>query len=420
MAVLTAVIALLMLAASGFAAGAQFQVLGYLGQTAIDANGPTYGLVVDKVGNLYGQSYGGGTTGGGTVYEFSPQPNGLWADTILWDFCTAPYCYDGVYPSANLIFDSAGNMYGTASYGGTGEYGVVFELTPGPGITWAQKVLYNFQNNGKDGVNPNDTLVLDSSGNLYGTCGTGGKYGYGIVFRLTPRKSGTWNEHILYSFKGNGDGNNPQGGVVLDAAGNVYGMTQNGGSSGFGNVFELENNGGKFTERVIHNFCASGSTICHDGAFPVSPLTIDAAGNLYGTSTIGGSSGLACDTRGCGTVFELSLQANSKWKLTVLHNFQPGYDGIYPSSGLTWDAAGNLYGETSSGGGDNFGTIFELTPGPSGKWKLNTLYYFTGTSDGSAPSGGLAFDSSGNLYGTSVGGAPWQYDPGATIFELTP
>jgi uncharacterized repeat protein (TIGR03803 family) len=215
--------------------------------------------------------------------------------------------------------------------------------------TWAaaqEKVLYNF-GNGTDGVAPQAGLVMDAAGNLYGTTYNGGTYNYGTVFELTPAAGGGWTEMVLHNFNNDGvDGAYPHAGLIFDAAGNLYGTTHSGGthnascSNDCGTVFELTPSaGGTWTEKVLYDFYS----IRTDGAFPASSLIFDGAGNLYGTTIFGGASGA-----GNGTVFELTPAAGGGWTERVLYSF--GADGIWPYAGLIFDAAGNLYGTTSFGG----------------------------------------------------------------------
>src|SRR5664279_5403051 len=194
---------------------------------------------------------------------------------------------DGTFPQAGLIVDGAGNLYGTTSEGGTyiscsGGCGTVFELTPNGSGGWTETVLHNFNSNGTDGANPYAGLIFDAAGNLYGTTTTGGTYYVGTVFELSPSQGGGWTEKVLYSFNYNGtDGNYPQASLTIDAAGNLYGTTWAGGpyGYGYGTVFELTPAaGGGWTETVLHNFVGT------DGAAPLAGLIFDAAGNLYGTT----------------------------------------------------------------------------------------------------------------------------------------
>jgi uncharacterized repeat protein (TIGR03803 family) len=267
---------------------------------------------------------------------------------------------DGVNPQAGLIFDGSGNLYGTTHGGGPENNGAVFELTPAAGGGWTEKVLHRFNNNntGRDGFYPEARVIFDASGNLYGTTSGGGAHTWGTVFELTPTAGGRWTEKVLHSFPANAnDGVRPQAGLVFDSYGNLYGTTFIGGAYGFGMVFELTPTvGGSWTEKVVYNF-----TSLTDGTYPEAGLTFDASGNLYGTTSSGGTSS-GC-TFGCGTVFELIPTVRGTWTKNVLHTFNNnGTDGYYPQAGLLFDAAGNLYGTTEDGGALGVGTVFEITP----------------------------------------------------------
>jgi uncharacterized repeat protein (TIGR03803 family) len=254
----------------------------------------------------------------------------------------------------------------------------------------------------------------------------------------------TWKEKVLYSFQGGTDGSTPAGGVVFDAAGNLYGTTQQGGGTSCapisfcGTVFRLTKKGGSWTETVLHVF--AGVTGNNDGATPAGGLVMDAAGNLYGTTAYGGSGGcvLVGIKGGCGTFFELSppKAKGGKWTYAILYNFLGGKDGYFPWGDLVFDAAGNLYGATQFGGGFGScdspfyqfcGTVFELSPPKikGGKWKEKVLYGFKNGRDGANPNGGLAFDSKGSIYGTTLSGGSSNckttYSVGCgTAFKLNP
>jgi uncharacterized repeat protein (TIGR03803 family) len=310
-----------------------------------DGGKPAAGLIFDGAGNLYGTTFGGGTSDAGTVFELTPAAGGTWTETVLHNFGSGT---DGVYPQSGLIFDAAGNLYGTTFGGGTYGGGTVFELTPAAGGTWTEQVLHNFQiGTGADGHGPYAGLTFDATGNLYGTTNEGGTYGVGTVFKLTPAAGGTWTETVLHNFGSGTDGFNPAAGLIFDGAGNLYGTTYNGGTPGYGTLFELTPAaGGTWTEQVLHNF-GSGT----DGTNPVAGLIFDATGNLYGTTTAGGSNG-------GGTVFRFNAQEEVE-----LHSFS-GTDGFTPEASLVLDASGNLYGTTFGGGTSNYGTVFEVTPPP--------------------------------------------------------
>jgi uncharacterized repeat protein (TIGR03803 family) len=305
-----------------------------------------------------------------------------------------------------LILDASGNLYGTTFQGGRYGYGSVFELTPEAAGTWSEKILHSFNHNGSDGNNPYaSALIFDASGSLYGTTYLGGTNGGGTVFKLLPSEGGTWTETILYNFNVAGnDGNVPEAGLILDSGGNLYGTTLYGGSAYAygGTVFELSPTaGGGWTEKILHSFSNKG------GSEPKAGLIFDAVGNLYGTTMNLGQDG-------GGTVFRLVAGAGGNWTERVLQNFTGSTDGFYPS-GLVFDSSGNLYGTAFTGGVHNSGTVFELIRQANGDWTLKILLNFNGQ-DGYGPLGGLVLDSARNLYGTTSGGG---VHGGGTVFEIT-
>lgn len=384
-------------------------------------------LTFDSAGNLYGTTYGGGGFDTncpfawcGTVFELSPNGQEKWNETQVLDF---PHLgKDGANPIAGVILDSQGNIYGTTSNGGEGRCnlrgcGVVFKLMRSASGQWDKSVLYTFTGAGDGGdAGP---LTFDTTGNLYGTAYFGGNvscYGLdscGVIFKLSPTGSGQWQESVIYSFTGGSDGAGPSGGLTWDAAGNLYGATYFGGGNGCtgfgcGTVFELmpDGNGG-WTERALYNF---GKTT-EEGAYPNGDLIFDSAGNLYGTAQGG--------RYNSGVAFELTPTGNARWKETVLHGFTGGHDGLAPSS-LTIDSSANLYGTTFAGGIGNCyggcGLVYQLVH-EHGGWRLIVLHSFSGGDDGANPTSALTFDAEGDLFGsTSTGGATgW-----GTIFELSP
>ncbi len=310
---------------------------------------------------------------------------------------------------------------------------------------WKEQVLYSFQG-GNDGQTPAGGVVFDKAGNLYGTVTYGGQYGEGDVFELSPRakKGGPWTESIIYSFlgKGQNDGMNPWGSVVIDAAGNLYGTTAYGGTGGCillgilygcGTVYELsppKQKGGQWTETIVYSF-QSGN----DGYYPWGSLTFDKAGNLYGATQFGGGKGNTCDVYyggNCGTVFKLSppKQKGGTWTEQVLHRFAGGTDGATPNGGLILDKQGAAYGTTPYGGAGNCqgeaevgcGTVFKMKPPArkGGAWVEEVLHRFLGGSkDTNTPDSGPVWDRQGNLYGTTYGGNNSNGDDGA-VFKLAP
>jgi uncharacterized repeat protein (TIGR03803 family) len=303
-----------------------------------DGVGPVGGVVLDAEGNFYGTTAEGGGYKNGVVYKLTPAGT----ETVLHDFgCQT----DGCRPFAAVVLDKEGNVYGTAAGGAHGA-GVVFKITPSGKF----KTLYSFCSlaNCADGANGQPYgVVLDSKGNLYGATSSGGAYNYGAVFKLS--RSGT--ETVLHSFAANGeDGYSPAAGVILDSKDNVYGTTQMGGTTGFGTVFEVTAAG---TETILHSFAGG-----EEGISPEGSLVFDTKGNLYGTTYYGGSFGF-------GTVFELTPSGVE----TTLHSFARNPNGYSPfGTGLTIDASGNLYGTTEYGrknakcGPINCGVVYKIVP----------------------------------------------------------
>jgi uncharacterized repeat protein (TIGR03803 family) len=439
-----------------------------------DGVGPAASLVLDAQGNLYGTTTAGGTgsCGCGTVFKLAPGSGGGWTESALYSFQGGS---DGEEPEAGLIFDSAWNLYGTTASGGANRVGTVFQLAPSSGGGWRETVLHSFGAVG-DGSYLYNAVVLDSAGNLYGTTSAGGKSGAGLVFELTPASQGTWTESILYIFAGGPDGSFPNGQLVLDGMGNIYGATNYGGgySGGGGTVFELKPNGnGTWSKSILHSF---GST-SGDGLYPTGVVR-DSAGNLYGTTFAGGNT--SCSSigiTGCGIAFQLRPSSGRSWTETILHRFSgapdggnpqpvildqagnlygtsafgglaalgsvfklssssgtwknqaiywfPGGDGINPESNLIADSGGNLYGTTPGGGLYNHGAVFKLSPKPGGGWTTSLIYSFKGVPDGSGPVAPLVFDTTGNLYGTTGWGGTnagvcATYAGCGTVFKLTP
>jgi len=386
-----------------------------------DGQFPYYApLIFDKAGNLYGTTYYGGTVnsecayGCGAVFELSPN-NGGWSETVLYSFATNSG--DGTFPAAGLIFDAAGNLYGTTSRGGTSNEGTVFELVRQKDRIFAEKILYNFCSVGmycSDGDQPTAGLVFDAAGNLFGTTSSYDSSPYGVVFELTKGANGQWSETVVHAFNGT-DGTSPAAGLIIDGKGNLYGTA--GGPLGGPycdpdtTAFELspERNKG-WTFVVLYNFGVGGP----DGYCSTGPLVRDAAGHLYGTTYVGG-------TYDAGAVFELVRGKNAEWTEKTLHNFN-GNDGAQPYGGLVRDGQGNLFGTLEAGGKNGFGSVFKLSPQQGSHWKETILHNFTGL-DGSSPFAGLISDGAGNLYGTTYFGGKLndcEYDGCGVVFELTP
>lgn len=395
----------------------------YTFDSGTNAWAPAVGLSIDSNGNLYGTTIVGGGQGDcpphwlgcGTVFQLTYTGTD-WAEMVLHGF-NGPYgtsaiaATDGAYPYARAIIGPDGSLYGTTHEGARGG-GTVYQLTRS-GDRWTETVLHRFLG-GEDGMYPYGDVIFDNAGNLYGTTVGGGSYRWGTVFQLS--KSGSrWSKSILYSFQGGSDSGSPYAGIVFDKAGNLYGTTGGGGSdeceySGVncGTVFQLTRSETGWREKIIYNF--------HDhqyGGFP-SGLIIDPAGNLYGT---------ICESfEGVGWVFGLSRYGDS-WVFHLLSSL-PGSSCGFTGT-LTLDSAGNLYGTTTNGGAYDRGTIYKLT-GAGWWWEYTELYDFTGGRDGGEPNGNLVFDGDGNLYGTTQYGGVAHYCGGAphtgcgVVFEIKP
>ncbi len=416
--------------------GNQWKLTDIYDFRATDTASPLSNLIQDAAGNVYGTADLAGTYDIGAVYELTPDGKGGWKESVIYSFASGfDNTVNGVHPSG-LTFDAQGNLYGTEAFSGPAEYGSVFELSPLPGGGWQEKDLVDFAGTVD---HPFGGVIFDRAGNLYGTANQGGSMGLGAIFELTPGSDGQWTEKVIYNFVGYpSDGASPAAGLIIDEAGNLYGTTQKGGASkncaggggqpvGCGTVFELSPvAGGGWKNQILYSFL--GSTI--DGAAPVASLIFDASGNLYGTTEQGGIKGGCNQESGlptCGIVFELSPNGAS-WTETILYECtNSNGDGAVPVAAVTFDAAGNLYGTTSSGGLYGDGTVFKLAPAGGG-WSESIVYSFGGNAyDGKYPEAGLLLDSSGNLYGTTVSGGQTQSgnrgwgDGGyGTVFKITP
>jgi uncharacterized repeat protein (TIGR03803 family) len=390
-------------------------------------NSPASNLIFDKAGNLYGTTFFGGDvkrgacylSGCGVVFKLAPNADGSWTESVLYAFIGGN---DGEHPDAGLIFDAEGNLYGTTfNGGGANNRGTVFKLSPNGDGTWSESVLYSFCASGtcSDGGQPYGGLIFDAAGNLYGTAVVGANSAgncntCGVVYELTPQAGGSWTESVLYAFTGGNDGSNPNASLIFDPAGNLYGTTAFGGAGscrdgvelGCGVVFELTpNGGGSWKENVLYSFAGT------DGAYPESPLIFDSKGNLYGTTAYGGY--FRKNQFGFGVVFELTPKSNGSWTETVLRKFT-GTQGINPN-GLIFDAAGNLWG-TSENGGQGFGTVFKLTPNGIGGWRETVVEAFRDHQQAN-PRAGLISDGVGNLYGTTFGNGTQTF---GSVFEIKP
>jgi uncharacterized repeat protein (TIGR03803 family) len=409
-----AVFTLTLFAASAGAADQETVLHSFGGGT--DGKYTDSGLIIDSAGNLYGTTATGGIHDKGTVFELSPRQGGGWAETVLHSFDGT----DGQESFASLILDGAGNLYGTTFFGGihpcAGDgCGTVFELSPREGGGYTETVLHNFNNNG-DGFGPHAGLILDAAGNLYGTTSAGGLHSGGTVFELSPREGGGWTETLLHSFEFNGTGGSyPSGSLIFDPNGNLYGTTEYGGihtSCSFG----VDVGCGTVFQLSPRQGGGWIETVLHsfgspnDGQDPRAALTFDGLGNLYGTTYYGG-------LHGFGTVFEFSPRQGGGWTEIFLNSFQNGPDGRNPHSALVFDSLGNLYGTTWNGGIHGYGTVFEVLPRGGGGWRETILHSFGYGNDGYNPESTLIFGLDGSLYGTTAGGGIHGY---GSVFAITP
>lgn len=394
---------------------------------------PMSDLTLDSAGNLYGTTQQGGTGTGcdigcGTVVELERTQDG-WKEKVLYSFRGGN---DGAFPQAGVIFSSSGKLYGATTFGGGHDQaGTVFELTPDSRGGWTEKVIYIFSNDGSSGNAPEADLTFDSAGNLYGTTRGGGQGrclddpgACGAVFELTPQSDGSWTETTLHAFANPPDGGNPSSAVVLDSAGNIYGMTEVGGTGvcrppsfdGFvlncGTVYKLTppKSRGSWAESILYNFGRGGG----HAVYPSGSLLFDTAGHLLGTSRGGGN--------GYGVIFELHQRQNGSWSQTEPHLFY-GKDGVegLPTSveevllgRLVVDEDGDLFAATSEGGAGGSGTVLEIQRLKDG-WRPRILHAFSQTGELGFNSG-LVLDSRGHLYGTTQRGGKGN----GTIYEIVP
>jgi uncharacterized repeat protein (TIGR03803 family) len=365
----------LILVVASVAQSQTFTVLYSFGVSP-DGSNPQAALIPDGQGGAYGTTFYGGAHGYGALFRLDRTGQ----ESIVYSFAGPP---DGGNPAGNLVRDSAGNIFGATVWGGVSNSGTVFKVD----ATGQESVLYSFQGGSTDGANPEGGVIEDSAGNLYGTTAGGGSflgcanYGCGIVFKLDTSGKQT----MLYSFTGdtqNGaiDGANPWSTLLRDAAGNLYGTTTLGGTSGFGTIFKLDSTG---NETLLHNFAGT------EGAYPYAGLIADTSLNLYGTAYEGGTSHV-------GTIFKMDKTGT----VTALHSFAGGTDGAFPSAGVVRDTAGNLYGITTQGGPADFGTVFKFDTGGN----ETVLQSFSGGKQGMAPEAGVVLDKAGNIYGTAYYG----------------
>jgi uncharacterized repeat protein (TIGR03803 family) len=391
----------------------QFKLLHGFNESLTDGNGPEGPVVFDQEGNLYGATFSGGAYTDGTVYELTPGSDGQWTETILHNFINS--LTDGANP-VGVVIDSAGNLFGATSHGGSKSEGTVFELSPGANGQWTESVLWNFCSlpNCADGAGQSVPPIRSSSGDLFGATTA-----YpGTVFELTPSAKG-WALTTLYTFcslPNCADGEDPMGSLTLDSKGDLYGETTSGGSCsydlGCGVVFTLRPQAnGLWQETVLQDFGTSEEGIGAGGGVTLRDHA------LYGTTQDGGQFG--CANLGCGTVFELTHIAGNGIHEQLLHDFgEQSAQGIAPYAAVTFDPHGDLFGITLEGGSPTCecGIVYGMKPQDNGKWGFEVLHSFVGT-DGSTPNATPTLDSKGNLYGTTATGGPGE---GGVVFELSP
>jgi uncharacterized repeat protein (TIGR03803 family) len=396
------IVVVLVVSTTGTIAGAQTSTERVLHSfTGDDGAHPLGPMIMDSAGNLYGTTNNGGE-GFGTVYELVKSDN--YYALTFHAFTSANG--DGADPTGGLVMDSSGDLFGTTYEGGTPDYGTVFELVNSD-VGYTEKVLYSFTNTSGDGTHPFAGLITDKAGNLYGETNYGGNQNDGTIFELVY-SSGHYTEKVLHSFGDtNGDGTHPLRRLLMDGSGNLFGTTNDGGAYGYGTVFELAKSLNGYTENVLYSFSGTNG----DGANPEADLVMDGSGNIYGTTTFGGTYG---GNPAYGTVFEL-VNSSSGYAEKVLGAFSGSSagGGAYPEGGLVMDAFGNLYGTTIEGGAAGNGRVFKESVS-SGE---TVIYDFMGYPDGEAPAADLLLDSSGHLFGTTEDGGTDGAD--GTVFEIT-
>jgi uncharacterized repeat protein (TIGR03803 family) len=367
-----------------------------------DGDQPYGGVTLLSSQKMIGTTGFGGEYNGGTVFSLADKHGAAKLDTIQ-SFCvgTPPSCAPDEGPSTTLVEDTSGNIYGVVYFGGSDGDGAVFELKAKKG-KYALDYLYDF--NGTDGFGPDGLsyagqssgALYDGKSPLYGTTIAGGTEGSAIVYSLTPAK-GQWNFHTLYNFcsaANCSDGGYPEASVLVDPSGNLLGTTEYDGAGDAGTIYQLSNSGGTWTDTVLYTFCSADN--CTDGNGSYAGLAEDSSGNLYGTTYFGGN-------QNDGVVFEFG--ANGQYTVLHSFCSESGCsDGSESMAAVTLDPAGNIFGTTGRGGGKNFGVMFEITKGKYKT--IYSYCSEANCADGGYPYGTLALDSAGRIYGTTqYGGA---------------
>ena len=407
------------MAPSGAVAASSSYLVLHAFSGGLDGSQPQADLTMDSDGNLYGTTVFGGAGhcsdyeygGCGVVFRMKHTNQG-WIEEAIYSFQGKS---DGQCPSAGVVLDSAGNVYGTTSWGGAQNgTGTVFELSPTQKRLWTIKVLYTFA-----GGSPNSNLVLDKAGNLYGTTGAFDRSA-SILFQLSPNPNGSWTETTLHTFSGAPDGWATTGNLVLDENGNIYGSTQFGGMAGCntgksyagcGTVYQVSPGTSGWTESILYNF-ALGRAV---GRSPSGGLLIDSIGSLYGSTSQGGN--------GIGEVFRLAPSKKGGWQESVLYRFFGGYlgpDGEFPIGRLAMNDK-EIVGATSQGGRNGLGTVFRVQLSGAGP-RERVLYTFANGSNGSHPKAGVILGSNGAVYGTTYSGGGGTICSGGcgVVYEIKP
>jgi uncharacterized repeat protein (TIGR03803 family) len=433
-----AITALCMVAPYRSATASTFQTLYFFGD---GGNEDPSAVTLGSDGKLYGTYQ---TNPGGAVFSLTSPKSGQppWALKAIYNF-TKP---GGQFPGGGVFMGPGGNLYGTTTVGGTGGLGTIYALVQSPAGsgTWHEATLYNFPANGKNGSDPQFDLLQGKDGSLYGVTALGGSAGNGAVFKLSPPAAGktAWTEQVLFSFgttAGNPSGRLPNGPLLMDSNGALYGTTYYGGvgaNSGYGLVFKLSPPAAghtAWTEAVLHAFGGPP-----DGATPVGRLVMDASGAIYGATEGGGlASNSSKGQFPGGVLYKLTPPAagHTAWTETVIHTFSDGADGANPSAGLIMDKTGALYGTTSNGGLANknsnnckfgCGVVFKLSPPTAAvqHWAISVFHAFVDGLDGRMPGSDLTMDASGALYGTTTIGGDGSKGSGddgnGVVFKVTP
>lgn len=397
------------------------------GGLTMDSAGNLYGTTQFGGGSANCGS-NGDITGCGAVFELLKNANGRYQEKVLYAFQGGN---DGADPYAEVTLDSAGNLYGTTLQGGGSSNcppgcGIVFKLTKGSNGAWSETILHAFQGGPTDGAGPGGKLIFDSQGNLYGTTLYGGVAfctleGCGSIFELSPTASGPWTETLLYVFAGTADGGVPAGSLIVDEAGNFFGTT----TSGAGTIFELSPAVGGYALATLYAF--DGSNLSTTGSIPEGGVVRDSAGNLFGTTLCGGMkvrpSGYSPCTYGFGTVFALYAPVGGNgWQHVVLTTFVGSKNASYPAGSLIIGQDGTLWGTTYYGGapqGVGGGTTFGIVPNAGGTWAERIVARFPGlvVGGGNDAYAGVVQDSAGHLYGTTWAGGKNGF---GTVYEITP